>query len=256
MLSRLLACGVVAMLLAGMAAAQAPTPRDRAMGSYDSGLEYLLRENFEAAAQSFRNAVIIDPMFEMAFYMLGRTQLMQRNYVAAVVSLERARDIYQAQGTERFTTKAERQQVLRQRVDELDRMATEAQAASARQANASRANALQEQARQYQERKRQVQDMIRNEEGPTGQAVPGFVSLSLGSAYFRAGRMADAERTYLAAVAADGKIGEAHNNLAVIYMESGRFDAAEKAVKLAEKSGFKVHPALKEEISKRRKAGS
>ena len=254
MLSRLLACGVVAMLLTGMAAAQAPTPRDRAMGSYDSGLEYLLRENFEAAAQSFRNAVIIDPMFEMAFYMLGRTQLMQRNYVAAVVSLERARDIYQAQGTERFTTKAERQQVLRQRLDEIERSINETQAAAARPANATRAFSMQEQVRQYQERKRQIQDMIRSEEPSAGQAVPGFVSLSLGSAYFRAGRVADAERAYLAALAADGKIGEAHNNLAVIYMESGRFDDAEKAVKLAEKTGFKVQPALKEEIQKRRKS--
>ncbi len=54
------------------------------------------------------------------------------------------------------------------------------------------------------------------------------MSLALGSAYFRAERFADAEREYKAAIAADSKAGEAHNNLAVVYLQTGRYDEAEQ----------------------------
>ena len=59
-------------------------------------------------------------------------------------------------------------------------------------------------------------------------SVPSFVSLALGSAFFRLGRLADAEREYKATIAADPKTGEAHSNLAVVYLQTGRFDDAEK----------------------------
>jgi len=51
-------------------------------------------------------------------------------------------------------------------------------------------------------------------------------------------------------VQADPKLGEAHNNLAVYYMLSGRKADAETAVKNAEKAGFKVNPQLKADIKK------
>jgi Flp pilus assembly protein TadD len=86
-------------------------------------------------------------------------------------------------------------------------------------------------------------------------SVPSFVSMALGSAFFRLGRLADAEREYKATVAADPKTGEAYSNLAVVYLETGRFDEAEKAVKAAEKSGFKVNPMLKDDIKAKQKAG-
>ena len=63
------------------------------------------------------------------------------------------------------------------------------------------------------------------EPGPvTGQPspVPSFVSLELGSAYFRLDRLADAEREFRAAIAADPKFGEAHSNLALVCLLTGR----------------------------------
>ncbi len=82
--------------------------------------------------------------------------------------------------------------------------------------------------------------------------VPPFVTVALGSAYFRAERFADAEREYRAAIAADPKLGEAHNNLAVAYLMTGRYAEAEQEVKAAEKAGFKVNPRLKDDIKNRR----
>jgi Flp pilus assembly protein TadD len=85
-----------------------------------------------------------------------------------------------------------------------------------------------------------------------GNGVPAFVSLALGSAYFRAERMTDAERQYRAAIEADPKAGEAHNNLAVVLTLTGRFDEADKEIALAEKSGFRVNPELKKDLAARR----
>ncbi|MFN2447783.1 MAG: hypothetical protein ABR606_19630 [Vicinamibacterales bacterium] len=43
-------------------------------------------------------------------------------------------------------------------------------------------------------------------------------------------------------------LGEAWNNLAVIYLGSGRKKAAEDAVRSAERAGFRVNPRLKDDI--------
>jgi Flp pilus assembly protein TadD len=51
-------------------------------------------------------------------------------------------------------------------------------------------------------------------------------------------------------VTVNPKLGEAHNNLAVLYMTSGRKQSAEDALKAAERSRFRVHPQLKEDIRK------
>ena len=82
---------------------------------------------------------------------------------------------------------------------------------------------------------------------------PAFVSLSLGSAYFRTNNMTAAEEHYRAAVAANPRMGEAHNNLAVLLLMANRVREAEEEVKLAEKNRFRVNPALKDEIKERKK---
>ena len=54
------------------------------------------------------------------------------------------------------------------------------------------------------------------------------------------------------AVAVEPTIGEIHNNLAVVCMVTERYDEAEREVQLAEKAGFRVSPAFKEELTARR----
>ena len=81
-------------------------------------------------------------------------------------------------------------------------------------------------------------------------ATPTWTSIALGSAYFRSGAMADAEREYRAALAVDPKLGEAHSNLAVVCLLTGRTTEADGEIKAAEKSGFKVNPQLKADVKK------
>ena len=41
-----------------------------------------------------------------------------------------------------------------------------------------------------------------------------------------------------------------HNNLAVVYMQTGRLAEADAEIKAAEKTGFRVNPQLKEDLKK------
>jgi Flp pilus assembly protein TadD len=89
---------------------------------------------------------------------------------------------------------------------------------------------------------------MRKGRGPGRVYVPAEVSLALGSAYYRSGQPMDAEREWRTAVSVNSKLGEAHNNLAVLYLTTGRKKEAEEAVKEAERSRFRVNPQLKADI--------
>ena len=232
------------------------TARERAKVPYEAGLGQIRAEKYEEAIKSFQQAIELDGTFDMAYYMLGRTQMVVRNYVAATIALSKCRELYQADSTRQFTTKQERQRVLREHIDDVELLITETRKAADDPRNANYRFTYLEQIRQYEERKRQLQDQERSESLQSTNPVPAYVSLALGSAYFRSGKLQDAEQAYLATVGTDPKVGEAHNNLAVVYMETGRFEQAEKAVKAAEKTGLKVQQALKEEIQKRKRSGS
>ena len=251
---RLVASASLILLLATSATAQPSPQRQSATEPYETGLEQMRQEAFDAAAKSFEDAVATDPTFDMAYYMLGRAHLARKQYVAAVYALEQCRNLHQSEASRSFADKQEGNRLRRERLAELDRLIEETQAAAQRPENATRRFSLLEQVRQYQERKRQIQDLDRNADMTPARAVPAFVSLSLGSAHFRTGNLAEAEKAYVAAIAADPKVGEAHNNLAVVYMETGRYDEAMKAVSAAEKAGIKVHPDLKKEIERRMKS--
>jgi Flp pilus assembly protein TadD len=83
---------------------------------------------------------------------------------------------------------------------------------------------------------------------------PSEVLLALGSALFRNGDAEAATLQWEAAIAANPKLGEAHNNLAVVYMQTGRLADAEREIKLAEKNGFRVNPQFKDDLKARAKA--
>lgn len=225
--------------------------RERAKAPYEAGIAHLRKEAFEAALKSFQQAVELDPSFDMAHYMLGRTHMVVRNYVAASVALNRARELFQADSTRQFTNKQERQQITRDRIRDLEQLIEDTRNAADLPANVTRRFSMLQDVRLYEERKRQLQDADRNEGMRSTTAVPAFVSLALGSAYFRTGKLREAEEAYLAAVSTDPRIGEAHNNLAVVYYETGRFREAEQAVRAAEKAGVKVHPDLKSDIARK-----
>jgi tetratricopeptide (TPR) repeat protein len=239
----LLALAACVALTATVAPAQQRNQaRDRAMRPYKLGFENLRAEQWDKAAVAFGEAIEIDPSFEMAYYMLGRTNISRKKYAEAATALAKCRDLYVARAGRQFTNAQEAQRYRRDRISEIDEVIRQYQSAPA---GAQTAEAL----RQLNEQRRQINDAIQQGMNVTIDAsVPAYVWLSLGSAYFRMGRMPDAERAYKATVEVDPKSGEAHNNLAVVYLTTGRIEDAERAVQAAEKAGFKVNQGLKDEI--------
>ena len=246
----LLAVALTMLALVPVTSAQSlsPADHDRARVQNRLGWEQMRGEKFEQALKHFQAAIEINPEFEMPFYGLGRAHMALKQYVSAISALSRCRDLYVAQVGRQFSTQQDAQRYRADRITELDEMIRQVQ-------SGPQTIQTQDQLRQLQEQKRQLQDIIaRGANMSVTTAVPAWVSLSLGSAYFRSGRLADAEREYKATVEADRKSGEAYSNLAVVYLETGRIADAEAALTNARKAGFKVKPRLEQAIKDKKSA--
>ena len=237
---------VVTVVPAGWVQSLSPGEREKSRAQNRLGWEQMRSEGFEQAVKHFQEAVAIDPEFEMPFYGLGRAHMALKQYVSAISALTRCRDLYRAQVGRQFSNQQDAQRYRNNRITEIDEMIRQVQ-------SGPQTIQAQDQLRQLQEQKRQVQDIIARGNNVTIEAtVPAWVSLSLGSAYFRSGKIADAEREYKATIEVDKNSGEALNNIAVVYLETNRIGEAEAAVKNAKKAGFKVNPQLEQAIKDRK----
>ena len=199
-------------------------------------------EAWPEAAKSFQQAIDIDPEFEDAHYSLGRAYMNMKRFTEAVAAYTRCRDLYRASAGRHFANQQEAQRYRQDRILELDQLARELQ-------TGPQTMQTQDRVRQISQQRRRLQDQIQRGANITIEnSVPAFVSLALGSAYFRSGNLVEAEREYKLAIAADPNSGEAHSNLAVVYLETGRYADAERSVAAAERAGYKVHPQLKQDI--------
>jgi tetratricopeptide (TPR) repeat protein len=237
---------VAAVMLAPLSAQTSPE-RQRAGVQVRLGMESMHAEQWAEAARLFQRAIDIDNTFESAYYWLGRADMALKKYPDAIAAYTKCRSLYEAMTGKRFSSAQEAQRFRNDRITEIDEMIRQVQ-------TGPQTVQAQDQLRQLQDRRRQVQELIQR--GTTisiENAIPAWVSLALGSAYFRAERFADAEREYKAALEADQKAGEAHNNLAVVYLLTGRPAEAEKAVAAAKKTGFRVNPQLEQDIKNARR---
>ena len=87
---------------------------------------------------------------------------------------------------------------------------------------------------------------------PVRVEVPQAVSFALATAYLKVGRLDDAERELLTVLRSDPELGEAHSQLASVYLAQGRFAEAGERVSLAEAAGVRVSPQVKVDIAAQR----
>ena len=249
---RHLFAAAVALTLLGTSpptSAQPPRPDDpnlvRAREHYNAGWDHMQSEAFERAAASFQLATDFNPKFAMAWYGLGRAHMALRKYQQALLNLEESRALFVSEVSHQFNTRMDADRARRDRVMELQQI--KSQYLKGPQNDQSR-----DMVRLIDNRIRVTdQDIEREMNVDLHTPVPAFVSLSLGSAYFRKERFADAERAYKEALRADDTTGAAHNNLAVVYQAQGRYADAESHIRAAEKAGFFVNPELKSQIAAR-----
>jgi tetratricopeptide (TPR) repeat protein len=202
-------------------------------------------ERFEEALAVYRQAIQLDPTMMLAHYGAGQSQMALKRYPEAITSFKDARSAFEARAAQsqdqRFENeraREERIQALRDRIRQNQEMVVVAGSPAERQRDLV-----------IQDSETQIQQLQRTEGGVGGTPpLPPGLSLALGSAYFRSGKMEDAEREYRAAIALQPKLGEPRNNLAVVLFLTGRAAEAQEQVKAAEKNGFKVASGLKKDI--------
>ena len=233
---------LLALVLGVQVVVNPPVPsndlaRRNAYHHYVRGQEFLQSEFFDKAVNEFHNAIRNDRLFTDAHYGLGQAYMALRRYASAIQAYERCLDAARTIFSMREQDRARTDQLI---TDQL-RALREALAQTSRMAVGQRAAVLGIESR--------IRELERSKSGLVNRyEPPAQVLFALGSAYYRQGDAITARERWELAVKVDPKLGEAWNNLAVVYMQSGRRGEAEDAVRNAERNGFRVNPQLKEDI--------
>jgi tetratricopeptide (TPR) repeat protein len=197
-------------------------------------------DRFREAAKAFEAAIALDPLLIPAHYALGTARMGLKEYAAAAAAFEAAREAFLDPVTagNRIETDLARQRRIRS-----------LQAQLSASSGAATAQGVSQESAQRNARQTELRDLMRSqEESDRIWQLPPGLSLALGSAYFRMGRLADAEREYRTAIEAQPKLGEAHNNLAVVLLMTGHAPEAKEQLTLAEKNGFTPSAGLKADV--------
>ena len=231
-----------ALALAGQVIINPPAPandlaRRTAYHHYVRGQEFLQSERYDQAVNEFQNAIKNDRLFTDAHFGLGQAYMGLRRYASAIQAYERCLDAARTIFSMREQDRAKTDLLI---TDQL-RALREALAQASRMPVGQRAAVLGIESR--------IRELERSKSGLVGRfEPPAQVLFAAGSAYYRNGDTITARERWELAVKINPKLGEAWNNLAVVYMQSGRRQDAEAAVRNAEKNGFPVNPQLKEDI--------
>jgi tetratricopeptide (TPR) repeat protein len=232
---------LVVSSLAATAAAQPPTPElaREAQRHYRLGIESMRAESWEEAATEFKAAIAIDRLLALAHYNLGLSRMAQKRYVEAVGAYRDCRAAFEQLATLSERDREDRDRARRDEINDLKNDLARLHTVKSPSTERYRVR--------MEDRLRTLESMQSRDLNERIK-VPGEVMLALGSAYFRQEKFADAEQQWKEAVAANNRLGEAHNNLAVLYMMTGRKTEAEQAVSNAERARFRVNPQLKDDI--------
>jgi tetratricopeptide (TPR) repeat protein len=252
-MTRVTCVGVAALIVAaavGLAAAPQLTERqhEQAARHFRAGMQALASERYDVAEQEFRGAVKEDPLYDAAFYGLGQVYMATKRYEHALQAYLDSRAAFREATANEALESAASDRRLRDQIQALKDYVRNME----RQVAASRAPAVQQAIDRNNDQIRQLEMRVGRKAGQAPPPVPAGLSMALGSAYFRLNKLEDAEREYKAAIQVNPRFGEAHNNLAVVYLMTGRLDEAERSVAAAKAAGFQVHPQLERDIKSRR----
>lgn len=237
--------GVVMLATASLHAQESPDKQKRqeALSHYQAGIKHMRSEDWPAAEREFKSAIQLDPLLTLAHYSLGQTYMATKRYPDAIKAFEACNEAYMKVAGLGITDSNLADQRRHEEIRELR------EAINQYQTGALKSNQAQNQILKLESRLAELERQ--KGRGAQGAEIPAEFSLALGSAYYRNSALPEAEREYKAALKVNSKLGEAHNNLAVVYMLTGRFDEAKAEIKLAEKAGFQVNPKFKDDLEQR-----
>lgn len=239
----IVACTVViqTLFLAALSTQSLVSEQDRreAFTHYRAGQELISAEQWERAAIEFGAAIKIDGLFTDAHFGRGQAFMGLQRYTSAVqafeATIEAARTLHSLRDKNRVEVDRQIDEELRELREQLRRTETLKGGGAL-----ARTTQLEDRAKDLERQK--------SSDGSPFEP-PAGVALALGSAYFRSGDPGKAEEWWREAVRVNSRLGdEGWNNLAVIYLTSGRKPLAQEAVRNAERAGFRVNPRLKDDI--------
>lgn len=233
---------LASILLSSLASAQPGDEENRrqALVRYHAGQQLMRAEHWDEAAEEFTAAIKLDPLLTLAHYDLGQTYMAVKRYASAIVAYQGCLEAFRQLASLQWSDMRQADQRRDEEIRELRDSIRLIQSGTIK--TMSPANDI----LKIEARIRSLE--VTKQRSQQDFQPPAEVSMALGSAYFRNGALEDAEREYRTALKANSKFGEAHNNLAVVLMMTDRFDEAEKEVKEAERSGFRVNPQFKTDL--------
>jgi Flp pilus assembly protein TadD len=241
---RTYAIGVLlSALIVVPAAAQAPV-RDHveAIRHLRLGQEEMRAEHWDKAESEFKSAIKLEPTLEMAHYGLGQVYMATKRYPAAVAAHLACRAAWKANTSASASNDLAAQRQLDDQIQALEEERTLLATGRVKSMLSGGPADLD---------RRIAELRMRRFHGDSGVPVtPTWISVALGGAYFRSGALPEAEQQYREALKVDSKLGEAHNNLAVISMLTGRYEDAEAEIAAAERAGIHVNPQFKTDLKK------
>jgi tetratricopeptide (TPR) repeat protein len=256
------------LLAPGVAWAQlAPEPcpppvgderREEAQRFHAAATASALGEQWAEALPAFEEASRLDPRSVLAHFARGQALTALRRYPEAVLAYLDAESAFRcaselSEAERAAARKRLKRQIatLRDEIRSLDGRRLVEQRAMDRGGQGTSAPPPATSLARVHELERTLHDLERWAKTDV-TAPPPTLSLALGNAHFHAGALPEAEGAFRAALRADPGSGDAHNNLAVVLMLTGRAEEAAREARLAEKAGVPVSPRLQEEIRKRR----
>jgi superkiller protein 3 len=245
------ACSAAAVAQQGTAKNATPEAKE-ATRHYQQGWEAMHAERYSEAVVEFQKTIDLNPDYAEAYYSLGRAHMGTRDFTKAIAAYQKSREVYQTLGGQQFSNELDYKRHLEDRILEVQTAINQARQTTSGAGAQSRSLYVRELQNKLTELQ-QAHDRSINVSVDT--TVPFYVPMSLGAAYFRNNQFADAEKEYKTALDANSGSGETHNNLAVLYLLTDRAELAQSEIKAAEQTGFKVNPALKEDVVKRVKKG-
>ena len=248
---RLLLFLMIGLLSVSSSHAQQLSEREQHAASqhFKRGIESLVGEKYDVAETEFKAAVVIDPLYDAAFYGLGQVYMATKRYPDALKAYLESREAFKKATAEEALAGTESDRRLRDQIQALK----DNERNMTRLMGGGQNPGAQQSIDQVREQIQQLESRKSRRAGASPPPVPAGLSMAIGSAYFRLNDLASAEREYRAAVDVNPNFGEAHSNLAVVYFVTGRLPQAEAEIQAAEKGGFRVNPKLKNDIAAARK---
>ena len=221
-----------------------PQARKDAAKKVRDGDKAAAANDWEKAEKEYLAALERNPLEAPALFGLGRVQMATKRYAEALETYTKLKAAHAQAVSLAERDQAESQARIETDLNDLRGQLARLQGLPDGNTRDGERVKLEESIRELERQK--------SRGGELDAEVPAEVSLATGSAHFRLGHSKEAEAEFRDAIRKNAKLGEAHNNLAVLLMLDGRYEEAEKELTAAASSGFAVNPKLREELEHRK----